>query len=162
MTNPSSNPTSPVSGKVWSATGSSGALGLALGMLIDFVPWLRNNIPPDAVPLIPPFLASLGAFAGGWAAKHRPTAQEIIAEVTQAEVLLQTIHPATQLVPAVSFGIGETGTTATGISTQYPYTADQGSGLSKQELLDKYTLPQPTLVGESGPEAPEQNDPDVP
>lgn len=141
MTSSSMNPTSPVSGKVWAATGTSGGLGLAVGMLIAFVPWLQKNIPPQAIPLIPPFLASLGAFVGGWTAHHKPTPQEIIAEVTQAEVLLQTIHPVTQLAPAISFGIGETGTNV--------------HTLTEQELRDRYRPPQPTVTSGPPPDAPQ-------
>jgi hypothetical protein len=114
-------PKSPVSNKVSAATVSSGGLGLLIGMVIDFVPWLRNNIPPAAIPLIPGFLAPLGAFVGGYRATHRPTAAEIIAEIASADSLVHTIEGMARL-PVQITTTGGTSTTIPGVSTQYPYT----------------------------------------
>jgi hypothetical protein len=134
-------PKSPVSGKVWAATGSGGSLGIAVGLIIDFVPWLRTNIPPDAIPLIPPFLAGLGAFAGGYRATHRPTVSEIIAEVGSAESLIKAIEdaarPVATLTPTFSF--------AQHPGVQLPAQSSSGIHVDPAQDLQGYEPPAPTV-----------------
>jgi hypothetical protein len=132
-----SNPfKNPVSGKVSAAFSAAGTFGLLAGGLISFIPALHNNIPTDAIPLIPPAVSAIAAAVAGWFAHHRPTVPEILQELSSASNLVSALglkHSAPLLIP-------------TGVSvTQEPVVVDPLASLQSS----------PTQSA-SAPEAPHQ------
>jgi hypothetical protein len=74
--------------KTVAATISSLAVSLIIFVLTNYVPYFHHEIPTTLTPLIQAAGAGVGAFVGGYLAKHKATLQEVEAAFAEAEKLM--------------------------------------------------------------------------
>src|SRR6266567_17323 len=86
-----------ISNKVVAGTGAGGLVGIATALLVTFIPAWHSGIPPTLQPLIAVLLTTAFTAAGGYLARHYPTAAEVEKYLQEAE---RTVRPATSVTLA--------------------------------------------------------------